>query len=465
MSEMNSAYAQFLERRRHLNSGNGFEPEWMPEFLFPFQKHLVQWAVRMGRAAIFSDCGTGKSPMMLAWAENVRRHTCKPVLIITPLAVSFQAAQEAEKFGIEAAVSRDGSVLAPITITNYERLEHFDRNNFGGVVCDESSALKAFDGQRRKLVTDFMRKNRYRLLCTATAAPNDYIELGTSSEALGYLGYMDMLNRFFTNKMNNSATGRYRGQSAQWRFKGHAEEKFWEWVASWARAMRKPSDLGFSDKGFELPPLEYREHIVEGTSGPTDRLFDVEAHGLREAREELRRTLTERCEVAAEMLSDLSEGRHAVAWCNLNDESSLLTKLIPGAVELRGSDHADEKEEKLIAFSSGEIKTLVTKAGICGWGLNWQHAKRMTFMPTWSYEQYYQAIRRMWRFGQTESVRVDVVGTAGTKNVMAGLRRKARQADRVFDALTQHMKEATDVQIRRDDSHKNEMEVPSWLSA
>lgn len=208
---------------------DGFDPDWMPDYLFPFQRELTTWAVRKGRAAIFADCGLGKTPMQLAWAENIRRHTGKPVLIMTPLAVSYQTQAEAQKFGVDAAVSRDGSVPAGITITNYERLHYFNAESFGGVVCDESSAIKAFDGTRRAVVTEFLRTRQFRLLCTATAAPNDYIELGTSSEALGYLGYMDMLGRFFVNDMKNAAA-RYRGQTLKWRFKGHASQPFWRWV-------------------------------------------------------------------------------------------------------------------------------------------------------------------------------------------------------------------------------------------
>lgn len=454
-------YTDFLIRKKQMNEGSGFEPEWMPDYLFPFQEALVDWSVRMGRSALFADCGMGKTPMQLVWAENVRIHTGKPVLIIAPLAVSFQTEGEAHKFGIEAGVSRDGSIPSGITITNYERLEHFDSSEFGGVVLDESSAIKAFDGKRRALVTEFMRTMEYRLLCTATAAPNDYIELGTSSEALGYLGHMDMLNRFFTNKMNNSATksmGFNRGD--QWRFKGHAEEAFWQWVASWARAMRKPSDLGFDNAAFVLPLLEHRQHVVEAETPPEDKLFDTPAKGLHEEREELRRTITERCEMAAESLSD---AERAVAWCYLNDEGKLLTKLMDDAVEISGSDSADSKEEKLIAFSRGDVRVLVTKPSIAGWGMNWQHCHRMSFFPSHSYEQYYQAVRRMWRFGQKHPVLVDVVTTEGGIDTLKNLRRKAAQADKMFEALVRHMRQGT--ALSRDDTHNNEMEVPSWLTS
>jgi hypothetical protein len=453
-------YSQFLERKTQLPGGDGFAPGWMPDFLFPFQHRLVDWAVTHGRAAIFADCGMGKTPMQLVWAENVHRRTGRPVLLLTPLAVSFQTEAEAAKFGIPAAISRDGGVAESITVTNYDRLHHFDPADFAGVVCDESSAIKAFDGERRKMVTDFMRKLPYRLLCTATAAPNDYIELGTSSEALGHLGHMDMLGRFFTNRMGNStANGRAYGKQAEWRFKGHAEDPFWRWVSSWARALRRPSDFGFPDDGFVLPPLEHYQHVVEARRPPEDKLFDVPAMGLREEREEVRRTLAERCEMAADLVRDADS---AVVWCQLNDEGDTLTRLIDGAVQVSGSDTAEQKEESLLAFSRGEVRVLVTKPIIGAWGLNWQHCNRMVFFPSHSYEQYYQAVRRSWRFGQKRPVTVDIVTTEGGSRALENLRRKARQADRMFDSLVAHMQDA--LHIERTNTYDQEAQIPAWLS-
>jgi hypothetical protein len=460
------SYADFLERRAQLADADGFEPVWMPDFLFDFQRALTDWAIRKGRAAIFADCGLGKTPMQLVWAENVRRVTGKPVLIVTPLVVSYQTKAEAAKFGIEADTSRDGRITAGITITNYERLHHFDPAALGGMVCDESSAIKSFDGARRAIVTEFMRKMRYRLLCTATAAPNDYTELGTSSEALGYLGLMDMLNRFFKNDANTSDTkGRWRGYGAprefrgpQWRFKGHAEDGFWRWVSSWARAMRRPADLGFDDDGFRLPPLEHRMHMIEARTRPEGTLFDLPALGIHEERDELRRTIHERCEQVAELLTDAEP---AVAWCHLNPEGDLLAKLIPGAVQVSGSDDADRKEEVLLAFSRGDIRVLVTKPKIGAWGLNWQHCARMSFFPSHSYEQYYQAVRRSWRFGQKRPVVVDIVTTEGGRHALDNLQRKADQADRMFTALVSHMGQAT--AVRRSTPYTVDVRVPSWL--
>jgi hypothetical protein len=459
-------YAAFLAGKAQHGTGGGFEPLWMPDFLFGFQRHLVDWSLRQGRSAMFADCGLGKTPMQLTWAENVRKHTGKPVLVLTPLAVSFQTEIEAAKFGVEAARSRGGRVTAGITITNYDQLEKFNPDDFGGVVCDESSAIKSFDGTRRAIVTEFLRTRPYRLLCTATAAPNDYIELGTSSEALGYLGHMDMLGRFFINTQKTADTkGRWQGHAAprvferqQWRFKGHAEQAFWRWVSSWARAMRKPSDLGFDDDGYDLPELQTRTHIVDAAKPADGFLFDVPAIGLREEREESRRTIIERCEKAAEVMADAKPG---VAWCHLNDEADHLVKMIDGAVQVSGTDSPDEKEDKLAAFGRGEIRVLVTKPIIGAWGLNWQHCHRMSFFPSHSYEQYYQAVRRSWRFGQQHPVQIDVVTTPGGRNVFANLQRKAEAADRMFDSLTAHMRDA--LEISRDTDYPLPVQVPSWL--
>ena len=285
-----SLYDQFLFHKSQLSGASGFAPVWMPEFLFGFQKQLVDWALRKGRSAIFADCGLGKTPMQMVWAENVHRHTNKPVLIMTPLAVGAQTVREGEKFGIDVQRSSTGFVHKGINVVNYERLHHYKPEDFAGAVCDESSILKSFDGSRRREITEFMKKLRYRLLCTATAAPNDYIELGTSAEALGEMGYTDMLGRFFKNDQNTIKPMVYRNkgknfaqldEGAKWRFKGHAEAPFWRWVCSWARAVRRPSDLGFSDDGFILPPLIEKDHLVSAESLAPGMLFALPPIGLR----------------------------------------------------------------------------------------------------------------------------------------------------------------------------------------
>jgi hypothetical protein len=392
-------YERFIRQKAQLDGDYGFDPDYLPAFLFPFQAALIEWAVQKGRGAIFADCGLGKTLMELVWAENIYRRTGKPVLILTPLAVATQFAQEAAKFGIEAGRSHRGEIEAPIVIANYERLHLFSPDDFGAVVCDESSILKSFDGVRKHEITQFMRKKEYRLLGTATAAPNDYTELGTSSEALGYLGYMDMIGRFFTNKQGTShgMHGRWRAKSGEeWRFKGHAEEAFWRWVSSWARALRKPSDLGFSDTGFELLPLQINHHIVETGKPSPGMLFELPAIGWQEVKEERRRTIDERCEMVAGLVNDT--GQPAVVWCSLNNEGDLLEKLIPDARQVSGRDNDDAKEEKFTAFSNGSLRVLITKPKIGAWGLNWQHCNHVTYFPTDSYEQWYQAVRRVWRF-------------------------------------------------------------------
>ena len=432
MQTNDNDYAAFIESKTHLGGSFGFSPVFMPDFLFPFQRALVEWAVKRGRAAIFADCGLGKTPMQLVWAQNVVEKTNKPVLILTPLAVGPQTVREAEKFGIEAKQSRDGSVAASITITNYQQLHKFDWKQFSGVICDESSILKNFDGKIKSEVTEFMRKLPFRLLCTATAAPNDYIELGTSSEALGELGFMDMLSRFFKKaEATTSRSDEFRANI--YRFRGHSEHDFWRWVCSWARAVRKPSDVGCSNDGYELPKLTTIEHVIQAARPREDLLFDMPAVTLKEQREERRRTLKERCEMAAKLIADTK--KPAVAWCHLNDEGHLLENLIKGAVEVEGNDSDEYKEETFEAFARGEIRVLVSKPVIAGFGLNWQHCAHQTFFPSHSFEQWYQSIRRCWRFGQTSPVCVDMIASEGERGVLSNLNRKADAAAQMFEKL------------------------------
>lgn len=458
---ISSEYAEFIDRKSQLGTMSGFEPRFMPGYLFDFQKAMVDWSVRKGRAALFEDCGLGKTIQQLVWAQNVVEHTNKPVLILTPLAVSYQTVQEAKDFDIEAVRAPDGLVTCrgQINVTNYERLHLFNPDDFAGVVCDESSILKNFDGKRKGEITEFMRKVPHRLLCTATAAPNDFIELGTSSEALGELGYMDMLNKFFRNTLNNSATGRMRGEVIKWRLKGHAELPFWRWICSWARAIRRPSDIGFDDAKFVLPALIERQHIVDAKTLAEGYLFPLPAVGLKEQREERKRTIVERCDKVAELAETNAQ---ALVWCHLNEEGKRLAEIIPGAIEVSGKDSDDAKEEKFLAFSRGEIRVLVTKPKIGAFGLNFQNCAHVTFFPSHSFEQYYQGVRRCWRFGQKRDVRVDVVTTEGEQEVMKNLQRKARSADRMFDNLVREMNNAQRVE-RSQNNNRQIMELPSWL--
>jgi hypothetical protein len=461
-------YADFIATKSQSDNNYGFRPIWMPDFLFDFQAAIAEWAIRKGRAAMFEDCGLGKTPQQLVWAENVVRHENRPVLILTPLAVSHQTITEADKFGIEVHRSPDGKVYRGINVTNYERLHYFNWQDFAGVVCDESSILKSFDGKRRSEITEFMRKVPYRLLCTATAAPNDYIELGTSAEALGELGHMDMLMRFFKNDTNSikphmsrrfEKAGKMFDDSGKWRLKGHAEIPFWRWVCSWARAVRRPSDLGFDDGGFVLPDLIEREHMVNVATLAPGMLFAVPAIGMQEQREERRRSIKERCEKVASLASDT--GSPFLSWCHLNSEGDLLEKLIPDAKQVSGRDSDEEKEETFLAFASGQLRGLITKGKIAAWGLNFQHCAHVTTFPSHSFEQYYQGVRRCWRFGQKRPVVVDIVTTEGEQAVLENCQRKARAADVMFSKLVLHMNDA--LAIDRSATPTELEVVPSWL--
>ncbi|MEE8262703.1 MAG: helicase-related protein [Gammaproteobacteria bacterium] len=457
-------YSSFLERKSQLGSDGGFKPVWMPDFLFDFQAHLTEWAIRLGRAAMFADCGMGKTPMQLVWAENIARHTGGNVLVMAPLAVSAQTVREGQKFGIECTRSQDGKAHR-ITVTNYQRLDKFDPLDFVGVVPDESSILKNFSGKIRRQITRFMCKHQYRLLATATAAPNDYTELGTSSEALGQLGHMDMLSRFFVNRRNDGSAkkdmwrfGRHGSYHGQWRFRGHAEVPFWDFVRSWSKSVRRPSDLGFEDGDFILPPLTQKEHVVKTRTLREGYLFPIPAVGLREQREERRRTITERCEKVAELADT---GKQVLIWCNLNDEGDLLEKLIPDAVQVAGRHSDDQKEERLLAFAEGKLRALVTKQSIGGWGMNFQRCAHVIEFPSNSFEKHYQGLRRCWRYGQENPVHLDMVSTEGDRGVLDNLNAKAEAADRMFDNLISSMRES--VVGPSLDGYNNQTEVPAWL--
>lgn len=446
-----SSYEKFLEAKTQLGGDHGFDPLWIPETLFGFQSALVTWALRKGRGALFADCGLGKTAMQLVWAENVVRKTNGRVLILTPLAVGAQTVREGVKFGAECEQVRDGKLPAcKIIVTNYEKLHLFNAADFVGCVCDESSILKNYAGTTRQAITDFMNRMNYRLLCTATAAPNDYIELGTSSEALGYLRRVEMLAMYFTHD---------GGETQKWALKGHADKAFWRWVCSWARAMRKPSDMGFTDKGFDIPPMITREHVVRASVARDGWLFDVAATTLDEQRDERKRTINQRCEMAAQLVQDT--GKPAVCWGYLNPECDLMEKLIDGSVQVSGSDTDERKEEVFNAFRDGSIRVLITKPVIGAWGLNWQHCAHQTFFPSHSFEQFYQAVRRSWRFGQKNKVIVDVVASEGERGVIASIERKAAQADAMFANLVDLMNDVIAPKEKRVDTNKQE--IPSWL--
>lgn len=462
-------YTEFLASKAQLGGNFGFAPLWMPDCLFDFQGSVAEYNILAGRSAAFLDCGMGKTLVELVWAENVVQHTNRPVLILTPLAVAQQFIREGVKFGIQ--VTRTAGGCPPkvgIYVTNYEKLHLFRPEDWAGVVCDESSAIKSFDGKRRADVTEFMRTLRYRLMATATAAPNDYIELGTTSEALGIMGQVDMLTRFFKNDKNTCdgkqlvrrAPSHGGPISAGWRFKGHAEEPFWRFVCSWSRSGRKPSDLGpFSDERFVLPPLIEREHIVETRTLADGYLIPLAASNMQEEREERRRTIPERCEMAAGLVA--GTGKPFIVWCGLNDEGDLLERLIPDAVQISGADTDDQKEEKYEAFLSGQSRGMVSKQKIGGWGLNCQHCPHVVEFASHSYEQHYQGVRRAWRFGQLNPVTNDIIATEGQRGALENMRRKSLAADRMFDSLVRFMHQALAI----DNGYKfnAEVDIPAWL--
>lgn len=473
-------YEEFLALKSQFAPDAGFEPTIMPGAMFDFQRDLTGWAVRGGRRAIFADCGLGKTLMQLVWAANVAEHTGGRVLILAPLAVGAQSAAEGRKFGIACTHSRDGDLSRAerIVVTNYEKLHLFDPADFRGLVCDESSILKHFSGATQKAVTRFSCKLPYRLLCTATAAPNDYTELGTSAEALGEMGHSDMLTRFFVqddakrSRMNDvklaraAKTGNYyqrlayraAQQISGWHMKAHAETHFWRWVASWARACRMPSDLGFSDGAFVLPPLEKRDHVVAPTAPRDGHLFVMDAFGLQEEREERHRTAQERCAMVADLANHSDP---VVIWCHYNYEGDLLARLIPGAVEVSGATTDDAKEAAYAGFADGSVRVLITKPKIGAWGLNWQHCNHVITFASHSYEQYYQSIRRCWRFGQKRPVTVDVISTTGEVHVRENMERKAAAADLMFERLVRHMSDG--VRIARATGGTDKVEVPEWI--
>lgn len=444
-----SDYAEFIQAKAQQNTGVGFEPLWMPSFLFDFQAHLVEWSLRIGRSALFADCGLGKGGMSLAWAENCYRKTGKPSLILAPLAVAQQFETEGRKFGIECVRSTDGSLPHHITVTNYERLHHFNPDKVGAVVSDESGILKNYAGKTRGAIIDFMRTVPYRLLGSATPSPNDHTELGNSAEALGAMKRVEMLGMYFTHD---------GGDTGRWGLKGHAIDPFWRFVASWARALRRPSDLGFSDRDFVLPPMTIKQAVLP-SSPLSGQLFAMPAVTLNEQRQERRETLVPRCEKVAEIAAQSPD--HFVAWCSLNAESELLTEVIDGAVEVTGSQDDDEKEELLSAFSRGEFKCLVSKSEIAGFGLNWQHCHRMSFFPSHSHEQFYQAVRRCWRFGQRSPVDVHIVATQAEETILENLKRKEQQSEELFSGIVRHMRDFYVPQQQNLSTHN--IKVPAWL--
>lgn len=458
-------YEAFLAAKRLVDPMTGISAlDAIPPYFKPHQADITRWALRRGRAAIFAGTGLGKTLMELEWSRQVVKHTGKPVLSLAPLAVSNQHIREASKFGIQATIVRSQSdVRDGTSVTNYQKLPHFNISQFGGICLDESSILKSQDGHYRQLLTEQAAQLPFRLAATATPAPNDFMELGNHAEFLGVMSYTDMLATFFTH---NS------GETQTWRLKGHAEDAFWKWMASWSVMLRKPSDLGYDDTGYDLPPLKEIQHTVGVPYAPsieTGLLFPMEAHGLGERIKTRRASISERVEMA---ISLTPADRPFVWWCNLNDESAAIATGIHDAVEIRGSDDDADKEKKLNDFSEGRIRVLVTKPSIAGHGMNWQHCADTGFVgASDSFEQTYQAIRRFWRFGQTKPVTVHFIAAETEGSVVANYRRKEADAERMAAALVRHMADLSSQSVRgmvRDRPSYQPTQpvvIPHWLGA
>lgn len=431
-------YQEFIQNKKHSIGNAGFTPDWMPDGVKDHQEYIITRSAEKGRIGIFADTGLGKTLMQLAIAHNVVRKTNRKVLILTPLAVAFQFLIDAEKFGIgDIEHTKNGKHTKKIVICNYERLHYLSPDDFECVMLDESSILKNFNGKTRDDIIAFIKRVKYRFLSTATPSPNDFIELGNSSEALGHMGYMDMLGKFFKSNQN-SVDSNNRNIGEKFYLKPHAERDFFAWVNQWSIMVKRPSDLGFSDDGYDLPALHTNRHVVHNTKQWTidgqKSLFAMPAKRMTEVREEQKLTVKERCEKAV----SLAEGKTSVYWCNLNDESALLSELDPDAVEIKGGMSIDKKEELLMAFANGEIYRLVTKAKMTSMGLNWQHCNHTVYFPTWSYEQYYQAIRRFWRFGQKREVTCEMVISDGQERVLMALQEKTDKAISLYENLVKN---------------------------
>ena len=456
-------YADFLARKAITDPHTGLtNVPALADSLFDFQKDITAWALRRGRAALFAGTGLGKSFMELAWADAIYRETGRDIIHLAPLAVSAQLVREAEKWGIAAHHVRDASDVRPgINITNYQKIDHFDLSRFGGVILDESSILKSVDGHYRSRLIAECAQIPFRLAATATPAPNDFMELGNHAEFLGVMSYTDMLATFFVHD---------GGDTQKWRLKGHAEDEFWKWMASWSVMLRKPSDLGYPNEGYDLPPLNILQHTVGVEYAPsmdTGLLFPIQAATMQERLAARRSTVDDRVAKAAAVTP--SEGPF-VWWCNLNAESEALANAIPGAVEVRGSDDEAVKERKLIDFSEGRIRVLITKPSICGFGMNWQHCCETGFVGlNDSFEQVYQAQRRFWRFGQDKPVTVHFIAAETEGAVVANLKRKEADADRMAAAMVMHMADLSTKAVRgqvRDKPNYNpqqSVKLPSWL--
>lgn len=440
-------YEQFVKTKATTYTPAGFHPDILPDHLFDFQSAIVEWACKRGRAAIFADTGLGKTAMQTAWAQLVADETEGKILIVAPLCVAQQTVEESARWGIDIQyVRHPDQIDSQIVITNYEMLAKFDLSQFVWVVLDESSILKAHDSKTRAQIIEMCRDVPYKLSCTATPSPNDHMELGNQAEFLGVMTATEMLAMFFIHD---------GGDTSQWRLKGHGKTRFWEWMATWSICIRNPSDLGFDGSAYILPGLEINEHVLPADEPLEGQLFAGIAQTLTERRQAKRGSMEGRIKTAADLVN--SHNRPAIVWCHLNDESQMLAKAIPDAVEVTGSMSADQKEKAIMAFTHGEVRVMVTKPSIAGFGMNWQHCADMVFAGLDdSYESFYQAIRRCYRFGQKNIVNVHLVSSESEGAVKANLERKQKQADDMAQSMVSHMREMTKKNIKGVQMEKSE---------
>jgi superfamily II DNA or RNA helicase len=459
------SYADFVSRKLDLARSSGLTANPADAGLFDYQQALVRWAIRKGRAAIFADTGLGKTRMQISWAQAVATNTGGDILILAPLAVAAQTVAEAESVGIRIKLCRSGDDVDPgINITNYDRLHLFDTDRFVGVVLDESSVIKHHTSKRLQVLLDGFGRTPYKLCATATPAPNDWTELGTHAEFLGVCTRSEMLSEYFVHD---------GGETQVWRLKGHAKKEFWRFVASWGAMVRNPSDLGFDGSRLILPPLNVHEHLIKSdlqTAQEMGFLFPMQAGDLMERRKAKRASIKDRVKACAERVNATTEP--FLIWCDLNDEADALLDAIPGAVEVRGSDDIDAKERNLIGFSKGDIRVMITKPKIAGWGLNWQHCNQIAFVGVNdSYESYYQAIRRCWRFGQNRPVDVHLYVSEAEGSIMANLLRKESEAAEMARQLSTETRESVMSELlgqqRRTNAYDaiQRVEIPSWITS
>lgn len=453
-----SGYESFLATKRKFAQPVGFEPLYLSPHLHDFQRAVVEWALRRGRAAIFAGTGLGKTLMQLEWAKQIEQHADAPVLILAPLAVASQTVREGTKFGYRVTLCREAVDVRPgLNITNYERFERFDVSQFAGIVLDESSILKSQDGKTRTALIEAFQRTKYRLACTATPAPNDVMELANHAEFLGVASRTEMLATYFVHD---------GGETQKWRLKGHAEEPFWEWLASWSVMFRSPADLGYSEDGYDLPELRMHQHIVEAGEAAEGMLFAVEAQTLIERNRARKASTGARAAMAASIVNAETD-EPWIIWTDLNAEADAVERACVDAVQVAGSDSPDIKEQRLTAFSEGRERVMVSKPSIAGYGMNWQHCARLVFVGlSDSWEAYFQAIRRCWRYGQTRPVDCHVVISSAEGAVLKNIERKEREASKMLDAMVRRVQIHSAVRhiARPADTGLQEMRLPAWAA-